>query len=127
MYVCFFKQKTAYELLISDWSSDVCASDLEVIAGPIPPGSVRDSHGLQVVQSDPQHVEITYADSRVTISAAPGDVYAISIGPPNQGPPQPPQRSEERRVGTEWGRTCRSRGGQETEKKKEIRVKNHNA
>src|SRR3546814_6524682 len=28
--VCFFffKQKTAYELLISDWSSDVCSSDL---------------------------------------------------------------------------------------------------
>src|SRR3546814_12314102 len=24
----FFKRKTAYELLISDWSSDVCASDL---------------------------------------------------------------------------------------------------
>src|SRR3546814_9974450 len=26
----FFKQKTAYELRISDWSSDVCSSDLEV-------------------------------------------------------------------------------------------------
>src|SRR3546814_3212000 len=25
---CFFKQKTAYEMRISDWSSDVCASDL---------------------------------------------------------------------------------------------------
>src|SRR3546814_1966159 len=29
MYVLFlFKQKTAYELRISDWSSDVCSSDL---------------------------------------------------------------------------------------------------
>src|SRR3546814_12378172 len=28
MIVCFFKQKTAYELRISDWSSDVCSSDL---------------------------------------------------------------------------------------------------
>src|SRR3546814_13999204 len=27
-YVCFFKQKTAYEMRISDWSSDVCSSDL---------------------------------------------------------------------------------------------------
>src|SRR3546814_3082511 len=27
----FFKQKTAYEMRISDWSSDVCSSDLEVI------------------------------------------------------------------------------------------------
>src|SRR3546814_6615547 len=33
MFVCdlfVFKQKTAYELLISDWSSDVCSSDLIV-------------------------------------------------------------------------------------------------
>src|SRR3546814_16438427 len=33
MFLCciffFFKQKTAYELRISDWSSDVCSSDLE--------------------------------------------------------------------------------------------------
>src|SRR3546814_9761020 len=27
----FFKQKTAYEMRISDWSSDVCSSDLYVI------------------------------------------------------------------------------------------------
>src|SRR3546814_7843693 len=27
---CFFKQKTAYEMRISDWSSDVCSSDLHV-------------------------------------------------------------------------------------------------
>src|SRR3546814_7680003 len=34
-YVCylffFFKQKTAYEMRISDWSSDVCSSDLLVL------------------------------------------------------------------------------------------------
>src|SRR3546814_3397936 len=28
--VCFFKQKTAYEMRISDWSSDVCSSDLGI-------------------------------------------------------------------------------------------------
>src|SRR3546814_1510585 len=28
----FFKQKTAYEMRISDWSSDVCSSDLEIDA-----------------------------------------------------------------------------------------------
>src|SRR3546814_4265452 len=28
MFIFFFKQKTAYELRISDWSSDVCSSDL---------------------------------------------------------------------------------------------------
>src|SRR3546814_11884436 len=26
--MCFFKQQTAYEMRISDWSSDVCSSDL---------------------------------------------------------------------------------------------------
>src|SRR3546814_9702936 len=29
LYFFFFKQKTAYELRISDWSSDVCSSDLQ--------------------------------------------------------------------------------------------------
>src|SRR3546814_6291831 len=28
----FFKQKTAYEMRISDWSSDVCSSDLDIAA-----------------------------------------------------------------------------------------------
>src|SRR3546814_6217840 len=28
MFVFFFKQKTAYDMRISDWSSDVCSSDL---------------------------------------------------------------------------------------------------
>src|SRR3546814_568718 len=28
MEICFFKQKTAYEMRFSDWSSDVCSSDL---------------------------------------------------------------------------------------------------
>src|SRR3546814_4735368 len=30
VYFFFFKQKTAYEMRISDWSSDVCSSDLAV-------------------------------------------------------------------------------------------------
>src|SRR3546814_9902043 len=33
-YFClffFFKQKTAYEMRISDWSSDVCSSDLNIV------------------------------------------------------------------------------------------------
>src|SRR3546814_6046729 len=29
VYVFFFKQKTAYGMRISDWSSDVCSSDLQ--------------------------------------------------------------------------------------------------
>src|SRR3546814_12981073 len=30
----FFKQKTAYEMRISDWSSDVCSSDLRIVDSP---------------------------------------------------------------------------------------------
>ena len=30
----FFKQKTAYEIVVSDWSSDVCSSDLMVFETP---------------------------------------------------------------------------------------------
>src|SRR3546814_1362187 len=29
--IFFFKQKTAYEMRISDWSSDVCSSDLMIL------------------------------------------------------------------------------------------------
>src|SRR3546814_9601138 len=44
----FFKQKTAYEMRISDWSSDVCSSDLFLeSAGP---GDVVE-HGVVGIQS----------------------------------------------------------------------------
>src|SRR3546814_6238489 len=33
LFFFFFKQKTAYELRISDWSSDVCSSDLHFVRG----------------------------------------------------------------------------------------------
>src|SRR3546814_21143847 len=32
LFFFFFKQKTAYEMRISDWSSDVCSSDLSLLA-----------------------------------------------------------------------------------------------
>src|SRR3546814_10112805 len=31
VFLFFFKQKTAYEMRISDWSSDVCSSDLPMV------------------------------------------------------------------------------------------------
>src|SRR3546814_7087706 len=36
MVVFFFKQKTAYEMRISDWSSDVCSSDLTFHCNEVP-------------------------------------------------------------------------------------------
>src|SRR3546814_3245125 len=35
VFLFFFKQRMAYELRISDWSSDVCSSDLLAIARPV--------------------------------------------------------------------------------------------
>src|SRR3546814_4307086 len=42
MVLCFFfKQKTAYEIRISDWSSDVCSSDLGCAGNPDEEGDER--------------------------------------------------------------------------------------
>src|SRR3546814_8429056 len=38
VFFFFFKQKTAYEMRISDWSSDVCSSDLSNVIGRLSPG-----------------------------------------------------------------------------------------
>src|SRR3546814_5011031 len=58
MWLCsvlcfFFKQKTAYEMRISDWSSDVCSSDLFLpLVDPreamqAPPGRLSDGRGYR--------------------------------------------------------------------------------
>src|SRR3546814_10057833 len=39
VFVFYLKQKTAYEMRISDWSSDVCSSDLPAYAGEQPPAA----------------------------------------------------------------------------------------
>src|SRR3546814_9130262 len=47
----FFKQKTAYEMRISDWSSDVCSSDLAFSAEP---SRLRTgSHGVRLERAPP--------------------------------------------------------------------------
>src|SRR3546814_5717564 len=58
----FFKQKTAYELRISDWSSDVCSSDLERSAQPIIGRLV--SRGLSDEHADRHYVIVDAIDGR---------------------------------------------------------------
>src|SRR3546814_18820468 len=87
-YVCchlfvfffFFKQKTAYEMRISDWSSDVCSSDL--LVARLDP---RDQIDRPVDRGD-------HACHRC--------LQSVRVEQ---------QRSEERRVGKECVSTCRSR------------------
>src|SRR3546814_9602795 len=55
----FFKEKTAYEMRISDWSSDVCSSDLRMIS-PTNHGAAqrRTLHGVIVVERQPDAARI---------------------------------------------------------------------
>src|SRR3546814_1395740 len=46
LFVFFFKQKTAYEMRISDWSSDVCSSDLRPGKGNAVFITIEDETGI---------------------------------------------------------------------------------
>src|SRR3546814_1549743 len=91
LFLFFFKQKTAYEMRISDWSSDVCSSDLVW---------VRKLDTTIIVTSD-QKAE-KFGENwlcRSTTSVRIGIRRCASLR----------MRSEERRVGKECVSTCRSR------------------
>src|SRR3546814_4690132 len=103
MFCCvfFFKQKTAYEMRISDWSSDVCSSDLLDL------GEIRAEHFRRHVEGRAPgdrrrfqilgHVEgeLVLADLEIEVA-----LQRLEL---------PAERSEERRVGKECVSTCRSR------------------
>src|SRR3546814_1023156 len=84
----FFKQKTAYEMRISDWSSDVCSSDL------LTNGDVDHVTGLLTLRES--HPLAVYATQRILSILAANSIFNVL-------------RSEERRVGKECVSTCRSR------------------
>src|SRR3546814_18342044 len=110
MLFCFFKQKTAYELRISDWSSDVCSSDLPSIGAPI-------SERRAAPVPDHQHKCVTRGHGNPAMrrfrsggtagsaETCSGHCQARIRGGKLYGP----MRSEERRVGKECVSTCRSR------------------
>src|SRR3546814_5453926 len=112
MFVCvffFFKQKTAYEMRISDWSSDVCSSDLAdrrryrrgKPGGDRRCGPRRDNRVVPLAR----HGCRDGGESRVRFGPIPvedaeGSILAHATV----------ATSEERRVGKECVSTCRSRG-----------------
>ena len=49
MIFFFFKQKTAYEIKECDWSSDVCSSDLGMLANPLEPLVMKELKRTQKV------------------------------------------------------------------------------
>src|SRR3546814_10150609 len=94
--VLFFKQKTAYEMRISDWSSDVCSSDLIVVVAAAGPQERRGEHLLLAVDGRGDRPGLA---RRVPVGAGhPVVVADVRV-----------DRSDERRVGNECGSTCRSR------------------
>src|SRR3546814_19745309 len=66
-FFVFFKQKTAYEMRISDWSSDVCSSDLE--------GPVRG--GLACIEEGERAAAARERDDVVDRRDEPGDVRHV--------------------------------------------------
>src|SRR3546814_19610016 len=101
----FFKQKTAYEMCISDWSSDVCSSDLY---SPIRPGIMRSSSimaisgaGTAILKARIGGLSPAFPFCLLTVSCHVicGALYVMI----------PLPRSEERRVGKECVSTCRFR------------------
>src|SRR3546814_7985668 len=90
----FFKQKTAYEMRISDWSSDVCSSDLALGI------SQCGQYGLLIARRRLPLNGLTGAYLRAHAAA-------VEQSPRNEW--QDRERSEERRVGKACVSTCRSR------------------
>src|SRR3546814_8516103 len=92
----FFKQKTAYEMRISDWSSDVCSSDLHNRA----PAEFR----LDIAPEQIDEARASIADIRGELTKPDA---AETTSP--ETIQRAEGRSEERRVGKECVSTCRSR------------------
>src|SRR3546814_949025 len=98
---CFFfcKQKTAYEMRISDWSSDVCSSDLSALSNSSERAVILKNHCDSLRRS-------IAAPER---QPRPSMTCSLASTVWSTGSQFTDDRSEERRVGKECVSTCRSR------------------
>src|SRR3546814_1868801 len=107
----FFKQKTEYEMRISDWSSDVCSSDLiarlrrvfDLAADPVAIAADLGADAVlaPLVAARPGlRVPGAWDGFELAVRAILGQQITVGAA----------TRSEERRVGKECVSTCRSRG-----------------
>src|SRR3546814_10428422 len=104
----FFKQKTAYEMRISDWSSDVFSSDLGIGAPRMVGVDQRQQPGEERERGEAGQQppgRLVHPQPRPESEAA-GDLRECGADIGESG------RSEERRVGKECVSTCRSRWSQ---------------
>src|SRR3546814_2168671 len=98
-----FKQKPAYEMRISDWSSDVCSSDLVLLRG-----KADDGTDLVIDRDYIREGMRGRAEERVTVELGPRSEQDIRTALEREVDADR-WRSEERRVGKECVSTCRSR------------------
>src|SRR3546814_10978367 len=121
MYVllcfCLFKQKTAYEMRISDWSSDVCSSDLDDDERAIGEGS------QPCVRRDFEPVRLARWNRDVIVDA-PGQQLGQQGGRLGDGAVNDSIeiRSEERRVGKACVSTGRTRWSPYHSKKNKLEL-----
>src|SRR3546814_2252068 len=100
MFLFFvFKQRTAYEMRISDWSSDVCSSDLTFF------DAYKEQPYLEIWFGDIGHTIIDFAVPLAILFAIP--VMLLLGLAMERGLIR--YRSEARRVGKECVSPCRSR------------------
>src|SRR3546814_4387907 len=97
----FFKQKTAYEMRISDWSSDVCSSDLGVASMLYLDYSRKQGEWVPNIYGGNENLGAIEFLRQLNCAVYEQYPYAQTIAEES--------RSEERRVGKECVSTCRSR------------------
>src|SRR3546814_18400909 len=73
--IVFFKQKSAYDMLISDWSSDVCSSDLSFVGDGVCNPTV--AHQIAVPDA------ISLVDARLVLAKEFGRSFPI-LPPPGR-------------------------------------------
>src|SRR3546814_1184761 len=101
MLFCLCNKKTAYEVRISDWSSDVCSSDLMEFTPPL----------IGCVVSSGNHSFAALRATRQCVIAVPARKLAAKVVKVGNcsGRDTDKFRSEERRVGKECVSTCKYR------------------
>src|SRR3546814_14256930 len=120
-YFFFFKQKTAYEMRISDWSSDVCSSDLNLD----PARGARLGEDMPRISPlallPPGRLPAVLLVALLLATLLAGGLFTARPGLAQEEPPaaspetgaeagdEGSARSEERRVGKGCVSTCRTR------------------
>src|SRR3546814_2190741 len=106
-FVVLCKQKTAYEMRISDWSSDVCSSDLNCLAGADEVYALE-LDAIKFKPGESKNIILQWHETRGALTSSEIEVVrrAMVAKAPDESTWD---RSEERRVGKECVSTCRSR------------------